>query len=219
MRRFRAILAIVSTILCGTLLVLLPVSMHLSLPDFARDSTGNDIDPHASIAISKDFHCGLFRGQLWFFNRELAYTGSIICFRDDDIVIWGGIPSKERTDRYVRLWEYGYLAQTFISLDGGIVGCQRKGGIPGVYYRYFEWANEATPWWTLGISLWYPIALLLVLPSFSVVRFLMRRKMAKSGVNPASIAETVEISPSEASPAIEELLLLEDEGQEHNGPR
>jgi hypothetical protein len=78
------------------------------------------------MSIANDFHVGLGDGQVFFFNDTVGpYQGSIIGLADDE----GNISPK--------LLRIG--ARDF----------------PGVYYRYFGWADSTL--WTLELSLLWPI--------------------------------------------------------------
>jgi hypothetical protein len=161
--RITAISTLVSAVICSLCLMLLLVSNWLNLPDFA--DSGNDIDSNASFSIGT-FHCAISRGCVWFFNDDLPYTGSIMGLQGS----WGGKRATERTDWCWRISHYGIDQMSYIDDQGQSAGKDRGADFPGIYYRHFEWANETSPWWTLAVSLWYPVAVSAILPSWWLIR-------------------------------------------------
>jgi hypothetical protein len=174
-KRTTSILTIASLVGCILFLVLLPVSELLSLPFFTTH--GDAIDPHASFSIGI-YHCGISRGGIWFFNDELPYTGSIIGFEGQ----WGGKKTTDRTDwSWVFKQQYGIEQVSHIDESGQSAGMSRYGDFPGIYYRHFEWWRQTLPWWTLRVSLWYPITLFAMLPVWWSIRRLRRRRTTSEG--------------------------------------
>jgi hypothetical protein len=168
MKHITAILTIASTISCIAFLILLPISLRSHLPTPATH--GNEIEPNASFSIGT-FHCGISRGAIWFFNDDMAYTGSIIRLEG----MWAGKHTVDRTDWRWVVNRYGVDQVSHIDEMGQCAGKDRGCDLPGIYYRYFEWWNQKDSWWTLAFSMWYPIALSAVLPSFWLIRRLYRR--------------------------------------------
>jgi hypothetical protein len=78
MKRLLKIATVLSTVLFIVFLALLPISYALKLPEPTRDGT----DPKDSIRLVSDFRCAIYRGGLWFFNGDMAYSGSIIGLYD-----------------------------------------------------------------------------------------------------------------------------------------
>ena len=157
MKRTVAILTIASAACCLLCLVLLAVGKSWYLPEYVNH--GNDVDPHASFSIGS-IHCGVSRGAVWLFNDDTAYTGSIITLKGT----WGGRRTTERTDWSWHSKRYGIEQVTHIDDKGGVAGRARYGDFLGIYYRHFEWWDQARPWWTFAVSLWYLVALFAVLP-------------------------------------------------------
>jgi hypothetical protein len=153
------------------------------LPSFADH--GNEIEPHASISIGS-FHCGLSRGALWFFNDDLPYTGSIISFDG----MWAGKRTVDRTDWRWAVNHYGIEQVSHIDDQGQCAGEERAFDVPGMSYRYFDWWNQKDSLWTLAVSLWHPIALSTVLPSFWLVQRLRRRNGLRFSLRTLLVATT-----------------------------
>jgi hypothetical protein len=183
-KRITAILTIASAISCIAFLILLPASHWLKLPFYAHN--GNDIEPHASLSIGT-FHCGLSRGALWFFNDDLPYTGSIIGLEGT----WAGKRTTDRTDWRWVVYRYGIEQVSHIDDKGQCAGKERACDVPGLYYRYFDWWNQKDSLWTLALSLWYPIALSTVLPSFWLIQHLRRRNGFRFSLRTLLIATTL----------------------------
>lgn len=84
------------------------------------------------------------------------------------VSVWGG-------DWDIRLVffndaDYGPYRGSTISVDGN-PPLRRElyfGDTAGVYYRYFGLAGSAL--WTLMVSIWYPVALFSILPSWQLLR-------------------------------------------------
>jgi hypothetical protein len=169
-KRITAILTIASLISCISFLILLPISESLSLVKL--QDHGHAVVPDASFAIGT-YHCEVSRGRIWFFNDDYPYTGSIITFEG----LWGGKKATPRTDWSWVISRYGIEQVSHIDDKGQSVGKERYSDLPGVYFRYFEWTDVPRPWWTLRVSLWYPIALSAVLPSWWLIgKMRCRRK-------------------------------------------
>lgn len=163
LKRFSIVCVVVSSLASTAFLILLPLSFFLELPDYADN--GNSIEPNASISIGS-FSCAASGGAIWLFTGEYPYSGSILTVEG----VWGGIAATERTDWRWVVNRSGIEQVSHIDKTGRSVGKARYGDLPGVYYRHFEWLNPQTPWWTLCISLWYPIAITATLPSWWLVK-------------------------------------------------
>lgn len=135
---------------------MLPVSLKLKLPDFGPKFS---IRPNASITIG-ELHCSISRLRLWFYNDDFPYTGSIIGVEGR----WGGKATMERTDLCWSAKYYGLEQVSYIDAQGQLAGKARYGDLPGIYYRYFEWWDCPSPYWTLAVMLWYPAIFLAILP-------------------------------------------------------
>jgi hypothetical protein len=170
-KRISATLTIASAVVGILSLILLPVSQSLRLPDYASHSDA--IDPNASFSIGS-FHCAISRGRIWYFNDELPYVGSILGMDGT----WGGKRTTERTDWAWGTNRYAVEQASFIDDKGQSAGRARYGDVPGIYYRHFEWSNDPRPWWTLAASLWYPVALSAMLPSWWLIRKLRDRRQS-----------------------------------------
>jgi hypothetical protein len=169
-KHFTKTLTIASAVVSGLLLILIPVSDALHLPDFAGD--GNSIDPNASVAIGS-WHFAISRGGVWLFNDELPYVGSVIGLDGT----WDGKRAFQKRNWNIGTERFGALQVSFVdSSTGEAAGRARYGDLPGFYYRYFEWASRKTSLWTLAVSLWYPAALFAVLPSWQFMRRVVRQK-------------------------------------------
>jgi hypothetical protein len=174
-KRIATIFTVTSAIICCLLLACLPVSYHLVLSDVDTDS--RRVIAHDSIAITPHFRCGISGGGIWFFNLDYPYSGSTRHISDGQGgIFYRGGRAREKHDWGCRAGGYGISQVSFIGEQGELVGKDRFGDLPGIYYRHFEW-------WTLRLSLWYPILLFAVLPALWVVRnrsLLARKPMPKS---------------------------------------
>jgi hypothetical protein len=169
-KRFSKTLTIASAIASGLCLILIPVSEALHLPDFSDD--GVSIDPNASVVIGSR-HVGLSEGAIWLFNDDLPYVGSVVGLRGT----WDGKRAFEKRDWNIGTERFGVLQVSYIdSSTGEPAGRARYGDLPGIYYRYFEWASRTTSLWTLAVSMWYPAALFAMLPTWQFIRRVAARK-------------------------------------------
>ena len=162
LKRVMGIFTVVSTVCCVVFLVLLPLSLFLELPDYGND--GN-IEPNGSISVGS-LGCAVSGGGLWLFTEEIPYQGSIIALEGS----WDGVSVTERRDWGWDNNRYGIEQVSYIDQTGGTAGRARYGDFPGIYYRHFEWRSSKYPWWTLAMSLLYPIGLTATLPSWWLIR-------------------------------------------------
>jgi hypothetical protein len=133
------------------------VSLNLKLPDF--DGPNNTIRPNASISIG-ELHCSISRLRLWLYNDELPYRGSSTHLEG----VWGGKQATLRPDWCLGTHRYGLEQVSYIDAQGQLAGKARYGDLPGIYYRYFEWWNCPSSYWTLAVTLWYPAIFFAILP-------------------------------------------------------
>ena len=168
-KRIATISTAASAVICCLLLICLAVSNQLFLTDF--DSITRRAISHDSIAITSHFRCGISGGGIWFFNLECPYSGSTRFIADEQGIWYEGGHARETADWGWRAGGYGLSQVSFVGAQGEIVGKDRFGDFPGIYYRhFFEWRNQTGPCWTMRLSLWYPILLFAVLPALWVIR-------------------------------------------------
>jgi hypothetical protein len=149
-KRFHRIALMTSAVVWGLLALMLPISYRL------------DIWKHY-VAITSRFHIGFFQGGVWFYSHDKPYMGSIMNI--------GAPPTHEVS----RVWrtshgDYGVALSTFIGEQGEIVDKMTACTLPGIYFRHFQVHGEVLPLWTLMVSLWYPLLLSAILPSFWIFR-------------------------------------------------
>ena len=169
MKRSTTISAIASAIICCLLLILLPVSYDLSLSDF--DPKSRRVTSRGSIAVMSHFRCGASDGGVWVYSLDCPYTGSIRHISDErGSIFYEGGHARQTRDWGWSAGDYGMVQMSFIGEKGELVGKDRSGDLPGIYYRHFESWKEQRPWWTLRVALWYPIVLFAVLPTMWMIR-------------------------------------------------
>jgi hypothetical protein len=159
MKKVSTIPTLVSGAVCCFLLVLLPVSYHLSL--VGEDIQSRRLSPHDSGAITSRFHVGFMDGGLWFFSHDCPYMGSLT-----DIV-------GPNTREIISSWDaagYDFGEVRYVTNQGEVLEKKRFCTLPGVYFRHFLLHGEVASRWTLMVSLWYPILVMAVLPALWIGR-------------------------------------------------
>jgi len=165
MKRFRPIATILSAIGCGVLVILLPVSDGLAVWDASK----RNLAPVNYVALTPRFNVRFMRGDIWFSSDATPYIGSIRMLSDEKGGLYGGAGHHMHA---VVDWTWhiagqsGFMQESYIGEHNELVERDRMGDLPGVYWRDFWMRTEAHGYWTLAISLWYPILLLAVLPGW-----------------------------------------------------
>lgn len=163
MKRILDVTTIGSAVICSVFVILLPLSGSMELPGLSAD--GKNIVPNASVSVGP-FRCAASERELWIFTGDAPYRGSIMNLEG----MWDDVPATERRDWGWAFQRCGLEAVSFIDLLGQSAGRARYGDFPGVYYRHFEWRSSQNTWWTLCVSLWYPIGFAAMLPSWWLFR-------------------------------------------------
>lgn len=159
MKRLSRVSSLLSGVVCCSLLILLPVSYHLSL--VALDTVSSGPSSHASLAFTRRFHVGFQDGGVWFFSHDYPYMGSIMNI--------GGPDTHEvRSGWHTAEYDLGHIS--FLSEHGEVMDKKSFCTLPGIYFRHFLIHGEAASLWTLMFSLWYPISVMAILPAFWIWR-------------------------------------------------
>jgi len=165
-KRLIAIATIVSAVQCCLFLALMLASYDLSL---CSDDSQNGVWVQNSIPLASHFRVGFSRGSIWFFSLDCPYTGSLRQLADGDGIAYPGGHARIMRDHVWVFRNSGFVQETYIGELEEFVGRNQYGDFPGLYYRHFEWMRTPTEW-TLALSLWYPIALVAVLPLVWLIR-------------------------------------------------
>jgi hypothetical protein len=168
MKHIRIILTIASGIVCCLLLIIFLVSYHLDLSNFS--GKGGKGLPNDSIALASHFRLGFYEGSMWFYSYEVPYMGSIRRLADEKGVIYKNGHAHEVRDWYWHVGDYGIAQDTLIGERREFVEKDRYVDLPGIYFRYFDEVDSPPPYWTLIMSLWYPISLFAILPALWIYR-------------------------------------------------
>ena len=168
MKRITNITTVASAVLCCLFFVLLPVSYHLTLTDF--DSQSRRVVSHDSVAMTSHSRCGISNGGIWLFSLDVPYTGSVRHLGDERGVLYEGGHARRTRDRSWIVGHFGFVQTSYTGEEDEFVGRDRGADLPGIYYRHFIWGKQTAPWWTLRVSLWYPIVLFAILPLFWMIR-------------------------------------------------
>lgn len=169
MKRITNILMIASAIACCLSVILFAVSFDLVLA--GADAKSGELTARNSVALTSHCRCGVSGGGAWFFSHEYPYRGSLRFLSDDHGgVYYSGGHAREHTDWSWSAGDCGIGQLSYIGDRGQMVGRDTFCNLPGIYYRHFAGMNEPRPYWTLRVSLWYPMLLSAILPAWWMVR-------------------------------------------------
>ena len=86
---------------------------------------------------------------------------------DGDLTLCEGGPAYRTRDYLRTVGRFGIGRWSFRHFKTGeLLGRDRAADFPGIYYREFDWKIHGAPYWTLRVSLWYPILLFAILPAW-----------------------------------------------------
>lgn len=181
MNRVFGSLTIAAGIICCLAIVLLPISYSQELADY--DSAARRLFSPDSVAVTSNARCGIYKGGVWLFSGDVPYMGSSMHVVDSDgrVGYEHGRRTRETRDWCWTLKDFGFLQATYTGENGEFVGRDRAADLPGIYYRHFEWWKQVRPWWTVRVSLCYPIVAFAVLPTVRIFRAVRRQTISTTG--------------------------------------
>jgi hypothetical protein len=117
------------------------------------------------ISLTKEFHISVWSGfngdtlgRLVFFNNAQygPYRGSIMNF--------GGENTHEVQSGWFYANHHYDFGQITSTNSNGTIDRLKLCDLPGIYFRHFQFHDQANTLWTLMLSLWYPLILFSILP-------------------------------------------------------
>jgi hypothetical protein len=153
-KRLLKISTLLSAIGFCFLVIIWPVSYYLNL---SKGIGSSNPKPSDCIPISSDYHLGFEDGETWVYNYAAPYRGSIMAMTS---------PNDPPPVEWFWHWgDCGFGHALYFTILGQV--SERGCDFPGLYFRriWHQSQGNNPAYTTLGMSLWYPVLLLAVLPA------------------------------------------------------
>ena len=172
-KRIRIVLNVVSAILCCLFLTIFPISYRRGWG--SADTWDGKLHSKGGTSLKFEVH----DGDIWFFNQGGPNLGITL-----------GLEAEHSAVSGWTCGDYGFGKNTLTDQQGKVIRTESGFTAPGLNLFDLWWPGTEIEWWTLTLSLWYPILLTAILPGLWGSRRIKRK------ISPAKIVSSPSREPS-----------------------